>query len=70
MARVVARSAIRAHGDVLDVTCRDAGTPQCEKPAEAITPRNRSFFHGFHGLKKGRGEVAPLRARAPRPDVL
>ena len=29
MARGVARSAIRAHGDVLDVTCRDAGTRLC-----------------------------------------
>ena len=29
MARGVARSAIRAHGDVLDVTCRDAGIRLC-----------------------------------------
>ena len=29
MARGVARSAIRAHGDVLDVLCRDASTRLC-----------------------------------------
>ena len=36
MARGVARSAIRAHGDVLDVTCRDAGTRLCGRRLREI----------------------------------